>query len=66
MPSKEFEIIIPADGSSPDITALGFEGQQCSKDIEAILKGISAKTITSKRTADWYKKQKVQVNQRIR
>jgi len=65
MSQKEIEIIIPADGTPPSIEALGFAGTECSKDIKTVLEGLKAKDISKKRTADWYKKNKVQVRQSI-
>lgn len=63
--SKEIEIIIPADGSLPSLEALNYDGKECTKDIENFIKSLGAKDVTKKRTADWYKKQKVRINQQI-
>ena len=65
MVQKEIEIIIPADGSPPSIEALGFVGAECSKDIKTVLDGLGAKDVSKKRTADWYKKNKIQVRQSL-
>jgi len=65
MGQKEIEIIIPADGNPPSIESLGFVGTECSKNIKAVLDGLKAKDVSKKRTADWYKKKKVQIRQSI-
>jgi len=62
---KEIEIIIPADGSPPSVEALGYEGNDCSKDIKQVLDGLKAKDVSKKKTADYYKKKKIHINQQI-
>ena len=62
---KEIEIIIPADGSPPSVEALGYEGNDCTKDVKQVLDGLKAKDISKKKTSDYYKKKKIQINQKI-
>ena len=65
MAQKEIEIIIPADGTPPSVEALGYEGNDCSKDIKQVLDGLKAKDVSKKKTADYYKKKKIHINQQI-
>jgi len=61
--NKEIEIIIPADGTPPSLEAINYDGKECTKDVENFIKQLGAKTLNKKQTADYFKKQKVQIKQ---
>jgi hypothetical protein len=59
---KEIEIVIKTDGTL-EINQEGWEGKTCDGAVDDIIK-LLGKEVEVKRTKDWYKQQKVKINQR--
>lgn len=60
--AKEIEISIKLDGTI-DFDQLGFEGKDCHGAIDDIIKSLGdSKKVIKKQ--DYYKKQKIRINQR--
>ena len=63
MQQKEIEITIKTDGTL-DINQEGWEGKNCEGAIDDIIK-LLGKEIKTTRNKDWFKQQKVKINQKI-
>jgi hypothetical protein len=64
MATKEIEIAISPEGHL-SIDQIGFEGKECAGAIDALIKALG-KEVSKTHNKDWYKKQKVQLNQQLR
>ena len=61
---REIEIIIGEDGTV-SIDQIGWQGKACDGAVDDLIKMLG-KEVKSERKQDWYKEQKVRINQRHR
>ena len=59
--SKTIKILINGDGTV-EIDQIGWEGKECGKDVEGLIKALG-KEVDNKKKQEYYKDQKAQVRQ---
>ena len=60
--TKEIEIIINGDGTI-EVDQLGWEGKSCDGAVDDLIK-LLGKEVKTNRKKEWYKRQRVRLNQR--